>query len=129
MLKVGLRATQCLCVTHGETAAAVGSGLLPVFATPAMIALMEKTACESVAPGLEAGQTTVGIAIDARHLAATPEGLQVRCESTLTAIDRRRLVFELSAFDEAGLIGTARHERFIVDADAFLAKAELRKRR
>lgn len=126
MLATGLTSSQSQCVTRERTAAVVGSGVLPVYATPAMIALMEKTASESVAPFLKEGETTVGISIDVRHLAATPEGMTVRCQCALTGIDRRRLAFEIEVFDEAGLVGTATHERFIVEAERFLAKANLK---
>lgn len=126
MLETGLTSTQSLRVTHEQTAAAIGSGLLAVFATPAMVALMEKTASQSVEPFLQEGEATVGSAIDVRHLAATPEGQEVRCQCVLSGIDRRRLIFDISVFDAGGLVGTAVHERFIVDAARFLEKAALR---
>ena len=103
-----------------------GSGELPVYATPAMIALVEETAWRSVAQELEPGQGTVGTKLDFAHLAATPVGRKVRCETTLTGIDRRRLVFSAEVFDEAGKIGEGTHERFIVDNERFLAKADAR---
>jgi predicted thioesterase len=111
-----------LTVTKEKTAAVVGSGLLEVFATPAMIALMEQTASESVMSMLEEGATTVGVKINVEHLAATPVGMEVRCVSTLVAAEGRKLCFEIEAFDEAGLIGKAYHERFIVFADRFMEK-------
>ena len=109
-------------VTESNTALAMGSGALRVFATPAMVALMEKTAAESVAPHLEAGQGSVGTCINVKHTAATPVGMTVRCESELTEIDGRRLVFRVFAFDEAGPIGEAHHERFIINDEKFLSK-------
>lgn len=102
MLRVGIEGEGRLTVTENDTAAAVGSGSLRVFATPAMAALMEKTALDSVAPFLEEGATTVGTALDIRHTAATPVGLEVVCRSTLTAVDGRRLVFSLSVEDACG---------------------------
>lgn len=128
MLEAGIRGEAAMTVTPEHTAAAVGSGGLAVFATPAMIALMEKVAMQSVQPALDAGQGTVGTAIDVRHTAATPVSMQVRCESLLTAVDGRRLTFTIEAFDDAGSIGTATHERFIIDNDRFMQKAQAKLR-
>ena len=126
MLELHIKGTAALTVTDEVTAAAVGSGMLPVFATPSMIALMEKAAAESVAPQLDAGMTTVGTKLDVAHTAATPVGMTVRAESELTEIDGRRLIFTVRAFDELGEIGSGTHERFIVNAEKFLAKAEIK---
>ncbi len=127
MLATGLTGSQTERVTPDRTAASVGSGLLPVYATPAMIALMERTASELVAPFLREGEATVGTAIEVKHLAATPEGTQVRCQCVLTAIDRRRLSFAIEVMDAVGLVGTASHERFIVDTARFMDRAALRR--
>jgi predicted thioesterase len=124
MLKVGITGTQERTVTQELTAEAMGSGELPVFATPAVIALAEETAWKSVAPYLEEGQGTVGTVMDLSHIAATPLGMQVRCESELVEIDRRRLVFLVKVYDEKEKVAEGRHERFIVDNAKFLAKAE-----
>ena len=124
MLRVGIEGEGRLTVTENDTAAAVGSGSLRVFATPAMAALREKTALDSVAPFLEEGATTVGTALDIRHTAATPVGLEVVCRSTLTAVDGRRLVFSLSVEDACGPVGEGTHERFIVAAAKFQSKAD-----
>ena len=110
-------------VTHEMSAARVGSGLVEVFATPMMIALMERTCHESVAPHLDGGQGTVGTLVNVSHLAATPVGMRVWCESELTDVDRRRLVFSVKAYDECGLIGEGTHERFIIDSAKFQEKA------
>lgn len=126
MLELHIKGTAALTVTDEVTAAAVGSGMLPVFATPSMIALMEKAAAESVAPQLDAGMTTVGTKLDVAHTAATPVGMTVRVETELTEIDGRRLIFTVRAFDELGEIGSGTHERFIVNAEKFLAKAEIK---
>lgn len=128
MLEPGIRGEADMTVAPENTAAAVGSGGLAVFATPAMISLMEKVAMQSVQPVLETGQGTVGTAIDVRHTAATPVGMRVRCESLLTAVDGRRLMFILEAFDSAGSIGTATHERFIIDNERFMQKAQTKLR-
>ena len=92
-----------------------------------MIALMERTASELVAPFLREGEATVGTAIEVKHLAATPEGMEVRCQCVLTAIDRRRLSFAIEVMDAVGLVGTASHERFIVDTARFMDRAALRR--
>ena len=126
MLELHIKGTAALTVTDEVTAAAVGSGMLPVFATPSMIALMEKAAAESVAPQLDAGMTTVGTKLDVAHTAATPVGMTVRAETELTEIVGRRLIFTVRAFDELGEIGSGTHERFIVNAEKFLAKAEIK---
>lgn len=110
-------------VSANDTAEFMGSGTLCVFATPAMIALMEETAWRSVDPYLETGQSTVGISLDIKHLCPTPLGMKVRCESTLTEIDGRRLKFTVHVYDEVGLIGSGIHERFIVNAEKFQSKA------
>lgn len=109
-------------VNEYNTAKFAGSGSLDVFATPNMICLMEQAAQASVADYLEEGQGTVGTKIEVTHDAATPLGMKVWAESELVEIDRRRLVFEVAAYDECGLIGKGRHERFIIQNDKFLAK-------
>ena len=123
MIEVGIKGRQETIVTKELTAEAVGSGLLPVYATPMMIALMEKTAHTSVSPYLEEGTGTVGTLMNVSHLAATPMGMKVYCESELIEVDRRRLVFSVKAYDESGLIGEGKHERFIIENEKFLAKA------
>ena len=87
-----------------------------------MITLMEYCAMESVRPYLPQGSSTVGTRLDIKHLAATPIGMTVRCETELIEVDRRRLVFLCRAFDEAGLIGEGTQERFIVDDEKFMEK-------
>lgn len=123
MLEAGIKGTGFVEVVRENTAAAVGSGMLEVFATPMMIALMEKTACESVAPYLEEGSGTVGTELNVKHVAATPIGMQVTCETELVEVDGRRLVFHVKASDEAGLIGEGTHERFIINNEKFQSKA------
>ncbi len=124
MLKTGIEGRQEVAVTQENTAKAMGSGTLDVFATPAMIALMEETAWRSVDPYLADGEGTVGTNLQIKHVSATPTGMTVRCESQLAEIDGRRLVFMVRAYDEAGLVGEGIHERFIVKNDKFQAKAE-----
>ena len=127
MLKCGLKGKQERLVTTELTAASYGSGALEVFATPAMIALLEETAWKSVAPHLDPGCSTVGTKVNVSHLAATPLGMHVWCESELVEIDRRRLVFQIAVYDEAGLIGEGTHERFVVENERFLKKVQEQK--
>ena len=127
MLKEGVKGTQEIMVTEENTAKVMGSGALDVFATPAMIALMEKTAWESVQPYLEEGSGTVGTLMNVKHVAATPVGMEVTCETKLIEVERKRLVFGVKAYDAAGVIGEGTHERFIIDNERFLAKAEAKK--
>ena len=121
-LAVGIKGEKRITVTAENTAAALGSGLLPVFSTPSLIALMENTCSTSVQDCLPEGSGTVGISLDVKHTAATPVGMEVRCESELIGIDRRRLVFKVAAYDAAGEIGHGTHERFIIDNERFMEK-------
>lgn len=124
MLSIGLKGREEVLVSEGNSAKAMGSGTLDVFATPSMTALMEQTAWKSVAPYLEEGCGTVGTRLDITHDAPTPLGMKVWCESELTEIDGRRLVFRVAAFDEKGKIGGGTHERFIIQNEKFQAKAD-----
>ncbi len=124
MLTVGISNEMEKEVTKENTAAALGSGMLEVFATPAMVALMEETCLKSVQPELEEGCGTVGTGLTISHVSATPVGMKVRCASKLVEVDGRKLVFDVQAFDETGLIGQGMHERFIIQSDKFLSKAQ-----
>ncbi len=121
-MTAGLKHTVTETVTTDNTADKVGSGLLPVYATPSMIALMEKCASECVAPYLEEGKASVGTMLNVKHLSASPIGIKITCTATLTEVDGRRLVFALEAYDEKGLIGEGTHERFVIDTERFMAK-------
>ncbi|MBQ8025412.1 MAG: thioesterase family protein [Oscillospiraceae bacterium] len=121
-IAVGMSATAETTVKHDNTALAVGSGTLEVFATPMMISLMEQAAWRAVAPALEPGQSTVGIQMTVSHLDATPLGMKVRAEANVIALEGRKITFAVRAFDEKGLIGDGRHERFIVTDDRFMKK-------
>ena len=121
MLK-GLHHSETLMVEHKDTAAVYGSGALEVFATPAMIALMEKTCLESVADKIGEGNTTVGIAVNIKHLKASPVGSTIRCEAEIVEVDRRRLVFSVKCFEDETLVGEGIHERFVVDSQKFMSK-------
>ena len=124
MLECGIKGSLEWTVTKERCAGAVGSGELDVFATPAMIAMIEETAWKSVAPYLAPGESTVGTALDVRHVAATPVGLQVRCETELTLVDRRRLVFRVCVSDPFGVVGEGTHERFVIQYEKFLKKVD-----
>jgi len=123
MIEAGIKGVKSLTVMEKDTAEHIGSGFLPVFATPAMIALMEATAAESVAPFLEAGVTSVGTKISVSHLSADPVGAVVTCESILTEAEGRRLVFSLTVKDNTGIVGEGTHERFLVKSESFMKKA------
>ena len=123
-LHIGIRGREETVVTEALLASNVGSGLVRVFATAMMIALIEKAAVYSVEPYLAPGQGTVGVHVDVSHCSATPLGMRVWAETELVEIDRRRLVFRVAAYDERGLIGEGRHERFIIESERFQAKAD-----
>ena len=127
MLKEGITGEAETIVSEDNTAIKMGSGTLPVFATPAMVATVEKAAWSSVAGELEEGQSTVGTAMSLSHESATPVGLKITAKTTLTAIDRRKLTFSWEAYDEAGIIGRGTHERLIVDNEKFVSQAERKK--
>lgn len=122
-ITVGVTNEKSVAVMIENTALAMGSGTLRVFATPAMIALIEGCCAESVEDLLDEGITSVGTKVEIEHLAATPLGVSVLCKSKLIAVDGRRLDFEVDVYDNAGLIGKGKHTRFTVDADRFTAKA------
>ena len=123
MLKAGIKGKVEKIVEEDNLASSMKSGLLPVFATPCMVALMEETAWRSVEPYMEEGCGTVGTSVNIKHLAATPLGMKVYCESELTEVDGRRLVFDVKVYDEEGIIGEGSHERFIINNEKFTAKA------
>ena len=126
MLETGIKGTRTVTVNEDNTAKAMGSGTLDVFATPALIALMEETCWRSVANELEKGSGTVGTLLEIKHTAPTPVGMKVTCESTLTEVDGRRLVFEVIARDAKGVVGEGKHERFVVQNEKFQVKANAR---
>ena len=122
MIETGIKGHREQIVTPEMSAARVGSGLVDVFATPMLVALVEQTCYESVLPYLDEGQGTVGTLVNVSHLSATPIGRRVWCDSELTDVDRRRLVFTIKAYDDAGLIGEGTHERFVIDTAKFMDK-------
>lgn len=128
MIELGITGRQEEIVTVDKTAAVRAVGALDIYATPCVITLMEKTAFLSMIPYLEEGDATVGISIQMDHVSPTPVGIKVWAESKLIAIDRRKLTFEIFAYDEYGEIGHAIHDRFIVNEKKFVEKAMSKKR-
>ncbi|RZT96032.1 putative thioesterase [Ancylomarina subtilis] len=122
-LEEGLNFTQELTVEDNNTAIAHGSGKLPVFATPAMVAFMENTAVKCIEKGLDKGLDTVGIQIDTKHIKATKVGKKVTCTATLTKVDGKKLTFQIEATDEDGPIGSSLHKRYIIDPIKFMERA------
>jgi len=123
MLKTGLKNTLKAIVTKELTAKTIQSGGLEVLATPVLITLMEKCAWQSVLPFMEDGYDTVGTFIEMKHLAPTPVGIEVQCESELTAVNGRELTFHIIAYDTVEKIAEATHKRVIIKCDLFLQKA------
>lgn len=121
-LKIGQSYTSTLTVGMEHTAAHLKSGTHAVFATPAMVALMENAALMAVAPFLPEGQTTVGVKLNIKHVKATPIGMKVSSEATLIEVEGRKLVFVLKAWDEDGEIGSGEHTRFVVGNIGFMDK-------
>jgi predicted thioesterase len=121
-LRPGLRAEARTVVDSRNTAGALGSGALDVYATPAMAALMEQASLLVAAPFLPEACSTVGTSLAIRHTAASPIGAEIRAEAVLTGVDGRKLSFEVRAWDKQGLIGEGLHERFVVDNKRFMEK-------
>lgn len=119
---VGVKGTAAAQVGSANTAVTMGSGSLPVFATPALAALMEQAAVSALHGFLPLGTTSVGVSLSVNHSSATPVGHNVSAEATVLAVEGRRVRFKLVAYDEQGKIGDGTHERFVVEAEAFMAK-------
>lgn len=123
-LKPGLTGEAGRIVTENDTAERWGSGLVPVFGTPSLVGLMENAAVEALEGHIPPGRTSVGGRMDVRHLAPTPVGMRVRARAELLEVDDQRLTFQVEAWDEIERIGKATHERFVIDQETFVAKAE-----
>ena len=121
-IEVGRKGRAETVVSQENTAQAMGSGLVPVFATPYMIALMEGAAVAAVQSQLAPDEGTVGTRLDVTHDAATPIGMKVWAEAEVTAVEGRKLTFAVTAYDEAEQIGKGTHERFIIKPEKFLAR-------
>lgn len=111
-------------VTENETALKMGSGDLEVYATPAMIALMENVAKNLVADGLPTDCTTVGIEMNVKHIKSSPIGANIQCKATLIKIDNKKLFFDVEASDDKGPIGKGSHIRYIVNAKDFIERTK-----
>jgi len=127
MLEIGMKSTEETVVTLDNTAKAFCSGALEVFATPAMISLMEEVCWKMVQPELEEGLGTVGSKVNITHMAPSAIGMTVQCEATLIEIDGRKLSFEVVCSDENGMVGMGTHERYIINNERFMAKANGKK--
>lgn len=127
MLNEGIKGHQELIVSKLNTANTIKSGTLDVFSTSAMIALMEETAWKSVSDYLDQGSTTVGTLLKVEHHAPSPIGMKIYCDSILTKVDGRKLIFKCEVFDSVGKIGECYHERFVVNEEKFVQKANSRK--
>lgn len=123
-IQIGQKGYAETVVEEALTARVAGSGALDVYATPHMVALMEQAAWTSIQPALEEGQGSVGIAISVTHDAATPLGMKVWAESEVTAVDGRKVSFTITAHDECGVIGTATHQRFVVENEKFFSRCQ-----
>ena len=123
MLEQGLSARSIATVTADNTAASMGSGDLPVFATPAMVALMENAAMQAVAGKLPEGATTVGAEMNVTHIKPSGRGAAVTATAVLTAVEGRKLTFNVGARDAEGMIGEGVHVRYVVDRARFMEKA------
>ena len=121
-MKLGLSYESNTLVTESNTAEALGSGDMAVFATPAMVALMENAAMLAVKDSLPEGSTTVGVEMQTSHVKASALGANITASATLVEVDSRRLTFDVKAWDDKGVIGEGRHVRFVVDRERFLSK-------
>lgn len=121
-MEIGAKFKVTVKVEEKDTAKAHGSGTLDVLATPRMIALMEESAYKCIEKYLDDTQSSVGTYLDVKHLSATPVGMDVYAESEIIELDGRRVVFFVKAYDEKGLIGEGKHERFIVFSEKFVTK-------
>ncbi|WP_438318710.1 thioesterase family protein [Candidatus Caldatribacterium sp. SIUC1] len=131
-LRIGLTGVASMVVNEETTADRFDPDMVPAFATPMLVSLMDNAACEAVKHHLPEGYVSVGTRISISHIAATPRGMKVTARATLVEIYRNRLVFEAEAFDEVEKIGEGRLERFVVNREWFMkrleAKAEVKKR-
>jgi len=121
--RVGLAFEATATVDEGMLATVMGSGTVAVLATPAMVALMEAAAIGAIAPTLAEGQTSVGIALDIRHLAATPPGRRIRARAEVIEVEGAKVSFQVQAWDEQELIGDGTHARFVIEIARFMKRA------
>jgi fluoroacetyl-CoA thioesterase len=125
-VQVGMKGQAAVTVDQSNTAAALGSGAVPSFGTPALVALVERAAVNAIRHHLEEGQETVGVQVSLRHTAPTPVGKRVRAEATVTAVDGRKIAFSVTAADSSGPVGDGTHERVVIDREQFIWKLATR---
>jgi predicted thioesterase len=123
-IELGLVGEETTTVVNALLATHLGSGPVRVYATPAMVALMESAAVAAIAPSLPEGQASVGVAVDVRHVAATPPGQQVRARAEIVRVDGRKVTFKVEAWDEHELIGEGTHTRYVIDVARFIARVQ-----
>ena len=121
-ITVGLKGEARTLAEREDTAQAVGSGSLLVYATPCMVALMEGAACEAIAGCIPEDKTSVGTYLEIRHISATPVGMEVWAEAEVTAVEGSTVTFQVTAYDEAGKIGEGVHKRAVINTQRFLDK-------
>lgn len=119
-ITIGMKGNVSTLVEREDTALEVGSGSLLVYATPCMVALMEGAACEAISEALPEDKTSVGIELNIQHTSATPVGLEVSATAEVAAVDGNIITFSLTAYDEAGVIGSGTHKRAIISTQKFL---------
>ena len=124
MIEIGLKYTSELTVTEAVTAIMVGSGDMPVLATPMMMALMENAAMLAVKDELPEGYTTVGGYIESSHLKPSKIGDIVKAEAEVTKVDGKKIEFKVAAYSENILLGEGTHLRFIVNREKFMSKLQ-----
>ena len=127
MVSAGQTATSTVTVSESNIAKTMKSGSLEVFATPAMCALMEEAAQAAVQPHLEEGEGTVGISLSISHDAPSPMGSTITAKATVTAVEGRKITFNIEASDGVGIIGKGTHERFVINNEKFMTKVGTRK--
>ena len=128
-IKPGLKGEASMEVRVGNTAVEVGSGSVPVFATPMLVAIMENAAINAIKDHLPQGTSSVGTKVECRHMAATPIGMTVTAQAELVEVDRKRLLFKVEAFDNEEKVGEGEHERFLIDLEKFLGRSAEKKDR
>lgn len=121
-IPIGTKLDKKRVVTSDDTATQYGSGLAEVFATPAMIALMEQTAYMSIESFLPKGYSSVGISVNVQHTKATLPGREVHCQSEVTKVEGKRVYFSISVYDDSGKVGEAEHVRYVIDSEEFIAR-------
>ncbi len=124
LLRVGLIGEATILADESQSALTLGSGSISVFATPAMLALMENAAVRALEPVLDDGYSSVGIDVNIRHTSATPLGETIIAVAEVTRVEDRRVTFEVRAWDDREMIGEGTHVRFIINVERFLERLQ-----